>query len=159
MAIVKVAPALVHYQLTRQTRMGLPRSFPGPTFVREAPMTSPRHIVVTAVGDVTCVSLVKHRLSEEELTQLADEVTGLIDGGCRKMVFNLGPGALECLYSVFLSKLVMFQRVMREQGGALKLCDVTPEVREVFQACALDGLFDFAPDQPTAVAAFANAGA
>jgi anti-anti-sigma regulatory factor len=118
-------------------------------------MNSPRHILPTQVGDVTCVSLVKHRLTEEELVQMADEVLGLIEGGCRKMVISLGPRALECLYSVFLSKLVTFQRVMREHGGILKLCDVTPEVREVFRACRLDDLFDFAPDQPTALAAFA----
>jgi anti-sigma B factor antagonist len=122
-------------------------------------MNSPRHILTTRVGDVTCVSLAKHRLAEEELAQLADEVIGLIDGGCRKMVFNLGPGALECLYSVFLSKLVTFQRVMREHGGAMKLCDVTPEVHEVFQACRLNDLFEFAPDQPTALEAFAKNGA
>lgn len=122
-------------------------------------MNSPRHILPTQVGDVTCVSLVKHRLAEDELVQMADEVLGLIAGGCRKMVFSLGPGALECLYSVFLSKLVTFQRVMREHGGTLKLCDVTPEVREVFQACRLDDLFDFAPDQPAALAAFAQDGA
>ncbi len=121
-------------------------------------MNSPRHILATQVGDVTCVSLVKHRLAEEDLLQMTDEILALIDGGCRKMVFNLGPGALQCLYSVFLSKLVMFQRVMREHGGALKLCDVTPEVRDVFEACRLNDLFDFAPDQPTALAAFARDG-
>jgi anti-anti-sigma regulatory factor len=122
-------------------------------------MNSPRHILASQVGDVTCVSFVKHRLAEEDIEQMADEVVALIDGGCRKMVLSLGPGALECLYSVFLSKLVMFQRVMREHGGALKLCDVTPEVREVFQACHLEELFDFAPDQPAALADFANGGA
>ena len=122
-------------------------------------MTLPRYILTTRVGDVTCVSLVKHRLAEPEIGQMADEILALIDGGCRKMVFNLGPGAVECLYSVFLSKLVMFQRVMREHGGTIKLCDATPEVREVFKACRLDDLFEFAPDQPTALAAFATDGA
>jgi hypothetical protein len=122
-------------------------------------MTSPRHILTTQVGDVTCVSLVKHRLAEPEIGQMADEVVGLIDGGCRKMIFSLGPGAVECLYSVFLSKLVTFQRVMREHGGTIRICDVTPEVREVFQACRLDDLFEFAPDQPAALAAFAKGGA
>jgi anti-sigma B factor antagonist len=138
--------------------MGLPRRFPGPTILREGLMNSPRHILAARVGDVTCVSLVKHRMTEEELVQMADEVLGLIGGGCRKMVFSLGPGALECLYSVFLSKLVTFQRVIREHGGVMKLCDVTPEVHEVFQACRLDDLFEFAPDQPTALAAFAQEG-
>jgi hypothetical protein len=115
-----------------------------------------RHITADRIGDVTCVSLKDHHLGEAEILRMADEVLGLIDGGCRRMVFSLGPGALECLYSVFLAKLVMFQRVLRERGGALKLCDATPEVREVFQACRLDDLFDFAPDRRSAAAALAQ---
>src|SRR5438067_10048840 len=116
-----------------------------------------RHITVDRLGEVTCVSLKQHHLGENEVLQLADEVVGLIDGGCRKMVFSLGPGALECLYSVFLAKLVMFQRVLRERGGILKLCDATPEVRDVFQACRLDELFEFAPDRRSAAAAMTTA--
>jgi anti-sigma B factor antagonist len=120
-------------------------------------MSAPlRYLIATQVGDVTCVSLRKPRLLEDEVLATADEVIGLIDGGCRKMVFSLGPGALQCLYSVFLAKLVMFQRVMRERGGALKLCDVTPEVRDVFEACRLHELFDFAPDRASALEAFAK---
>jgi anti-sigma B factor antagonist len=115
-----------------------------------------RYITVDRIGDVVCVSLKKHRLTEDEVLQLADEVVGLIDGGCRKMAICLGPGALECLYSVFLAKLVMFQRVLRERGGAMKLCDLTPEMREVFAACRLDELFDFAPDRQAAAAALAQ---
>ena len=72
------------------------------------------------------------------------------------MVFSLGPGALHCLYSVFLAKLVMCQRLLRERGGAMKLCDLTPEVRGVFEACKLHELFEFAQDRASAVAAFAE---
>jgi anti-sigma B factor antagonist len=120
-------------------------------------MTPPlRYINTERFGDVTCVSLKKQRLTEQEVLQLSDEVVGLIDGGCHKVVISLGAGALQCLYSVFLAKLVMFQRLLRERGGALKLCDATPDVREVFQACRLDDLFDFAPDRNAAAAAFAS---
>jgi len=112
-----------------------------------------RHITVDHLGDVTYVGLKKHHLGESEVLELADEVVGLIHGGCRKMAFSLGPGALECLFSVFLAKLVMFQRVLRERGGALVLCDVTPEVLGVFKACRLDELFQFAPDRCGAAAA------
>jgi hypothetical protein len=122
-------------------------------------MSAPlRYLVVTQAGDVTCVGLRKPRLLEEEIMQMADEVTGLIDGGCRKLAFSLGPEALHCLYSVFLAKLVMFQRLLRERGGAMRLCDVTPEVRGVFEACRLHELFEFAPDQASAVAALAREG-
>jgi anti-sigma B factor antagonist len=115
-----------------------------------------RHIIADQVGDVTCVSLKRHRLSEDEILQMADEVIDQIDGGCRKLVFCLGPGALECLFSVFLAKLVMFQRVLRERGGAMKLCDVTPEVLGVFEACRMHELFDFVPTRADALAAFAK---
>lgn len=115
-----------------------------------------RHVTAERIGDVTCVSLKDHHLGEAEILEMGDEVLGLIDGGCRKMILCLGPGALACLFSVFLAKLVMFQRVLRERGGALKLCDATPEVREVFQACRLDELFDFAPDRRSAAAALAQ---
>jgi anti-anti-sigma factor len=120
-------------------------------------MSAPlRHIIATQAGDVTCVNLRKHRLQEDEVEQMADEIAGLIDGGCRKLVFSLGPEAVQCLYSVFLAKLVMFQRLLRERGGAMKLCDVTPEVRGVFEACRLHELFEFAPDRRSALAAMAG---
>jgi anti-anti-sigma regulatory factor len=111
---------------------------------------------VDRIGDVTCVGLKSHRLGEDEVLQLADEVVALIDGGCRKLVISLGPEALQCLYSVFLAKLVMFQRLLRERGGALTLCDATPEMREVFRACRLDDLFVFAPDRGSAAAAMTS---
>jgi anti-anti-sigma regulatory factor len=117
-----------------------------------------RHITADRVRDVTCVSLKKHRLAEDEILEMADEVVGLIDGGSRKVLLSLGPGALECLYSVFLSKLVMFQRTLRARGGSLKLCDVTPEVREVFEACRLSELFDFTANRASGLAAFAREG-
>ncbi len=122
-------------------------------------MSAPlRHLLVSHVGDVTCVKLKKYHLLEDEVLQMADEVTGLIDGGCRKLVFSLGPESLHCLYSVFLAKLVMFQRLLRERGGSMLLCDATPEVRGVFEACRLHELFEFAPDRAGALAALTKEG-
>ncbi len=116
----------------------------------------PRLTAVEQHGDVACVSLTRYTLNEPDVLQMADEVVELIDGGCRKLVFRLGPGALQCLFSVFLAKLVMFQRVLRERGGAMKISDVTPEVRGVFEACRLHQHFDFADDMDGALEAFAR---
>ncbi len=118
---------------------------------------SPRHIVVERKGDICFVRLRRPRMNEADILEMADEVIDLIKGqGCRKMTLSLGPGQLECLYSVFLAKLVMIRRIMIEAGGALKLCDATPETIGVFEACHLKELFDFVPDQATAVATFAE---
>lgn len=112
-----------------------------------------RHIDVQLHGDVFCVRLRTRNLLETEILELADELVSLIiDRGCRKLALSLGPERLDCLYSVFLAKLVMLRRRMRECGGTLKLCDVPPEVMGIFDACHLRDFFEFAKDQPTAIA-------
>lgn len=107
--------------------------------------------------DVFCVRLRHHRLEEQEILAMADELLSLInEQGCRKMILCLGPGLLDCLYSVFMATLVMVRRNLVERGGALKLCEVSPETFEVFQACQLQQYFDFAPDQAAALAGLAS---
>jgi hypothetical protein len=93
-------------------------------------------------------------MTETDILEMADELVSLIDDqGCRKMVIDLGPKELECLYSVFLAKLVMVQRHLAGRGGMLKVCNASPMTVEVFQACHLKEHFDFVPDKATAVAA------
>ena len=113
------------------------------------------HIVVERNNDVFCVRLRRPRMNEADILDMVDELTSLINNdGCRKMSLSLGPGQLECLYSVFLAKLVMVRRLMSEAGGVLKLCDATPETIGVFEACHLKELFDFQPGKAAALKAF-----
>jgi anti-anti-sigma factor len=113
-----------------------------------------KHIAVERQGDVFCVRLCKHQMDEPDILEMADEVVALIDKqGCRKMVLSLGPGELDCLYSVFLAKLVMIRRHLTERGGVLKLCEASPETIGVFEACRLADYFEFVPDKATALAA------
>jgi anti-anti-sigma factor len=116
-------------------------------------MTRPyRHIEVERRGEVFCVRLHHPRLDEPAIYELAGELRALVaDEGCRKMALSLGPHAPECLYSVFLAKLITLQRVLREHGGELVLCHVQPVVRDIFAACCLEQLFHFLPDFEAAV--------
>jgi anti-anti-sigma factor len=89
--------------------------------------------------------------------ELGDELHHLAaQDGCRKMVLSLGPPEPQFLYSVFLAKLVTLQRRLQARGGKLKIADTTPETRDIFDACGLTNLFDFAPDRATALASFAG---
>jgi anti-anti-sigma factor len=116
-----------------------------------------RHIDVERIGEVFCVRLRQSRLDETALYELCDELTCLLrEDGCRKLVLSLGPEEPQCLYSVFLAKLVTLRRQLRGEGGALKLCEVAPDTLEIFDVCRLTPLFDFYPDKASAVAAFAN---
>lgn len=116
-------------------------------------MTRPyRHIEVEMRGDAFCVRLLQTRLNEPVLYELASELRGLVvDGGCREMALSLGPKPPECLYSVFLAKLISLQRLLSERGGGLILCHASPVVHEIFAACCLDRLFHFLPDFEAAV--------
>jgi hypothetical protein len=112
-----------------------------------------RHIDVVRDGDLFCVHLLAHRFDENAIQELAQELSSLvIQEGCRKMALSLGPESPQCLYSVFLAKLVTLRRLLAEQGGALKLCDANEHTVSVFEACKLREHFDFVSDLQTAVA-------
>ncbi len=112
-----------------------------------------RHIQVEKRGEVCCVRLCHHRLDEPMIYEMSDELRALVeDGVCRRMALSLGPDALECMYSVFLAKLIALQRILREHQGELVLCEVQPEVREIFRACGMEEMFHFAPDFTAAAA-------
>jgi anti-anti-sigma factor len=110
-------------------------------------------IEVQRHGDVCCIRLRKRELEEGDLHQFSSEVNQLIqDEGCRKMVLCLGPDGPLCLYSIFLAKLVSIQRRLHQAGGKFKLAHVSPEIFKIFEACKLQTLFAFCPDQDTALA-------
>jgi anti-anti-sigma factor len=112
-----------------------------------------RHIKVETQGDVFCVRLRNPRMDESAIFQLGDELVALAkQDGCRKLALSLGPVPPDCLYSVFLAKLVMVQRVHNENGGEMVLCDVTPLVKSTFEVTQLDRRFTFVSDFDAAVA-------
>ncbi len=115
-----------------------------------------RHIRVERQGDVHLVRLRNSRLEENDIQQLGNELIDLCEnGGCRKLALSLGPEAPDCLYSVFLAKLVSVRNALRRLEGRLVLCEAAPVTYQVFEACLLHREFEFAPDFTAAVAALA----
>lgn len=117
-------------------------------------MNRPYHYIeIERRGDVFCTRLCQTQLDELKVHDVAAELRRLIsEDACRKLALSLGPQAPECLYSVFLAKLITLQRVVREQKGELVLCNVPDSVHSIFEACGLDQLFRFLPDFDAAVA-------
>jgi anti-anti-sigma factor len=111
-----------------------------------------RHIVVDRHGDVFHVRLRKAEMEEGEIYALSEELLSLIsEQSCRKMALSLGPKEPRCLYSVFLAKLITVRRRLLESGGVLVLCEASPAVLDVFEACQLKEYFDFAPNLASAM--------
>jgi hypothetical protein len=118
-------------------------------------MRTYRHIKVDCRGDVFCVRLRNARLEEQEIQQLGDELLVLCkDDGCRKLALSLGPDTPDCLYSVFLAKLISLRNALAKLGGTLVLCEVAPIAYSVFEACLLNREFTFVKDFDAAVAHF-----
>ena len=108
-------------------------------------------------GDVFCVRLGRTRLDEAEIYQLADELIDLcVIQGCRKLALSLGPEPPDCMYSVFLAKLISVQRTLREHRGEMVLAEVGPVVQTIFEACRLDNQFHFVPDFAAAITRWAE---
>ena len=114
-----------------------------------------QHIAVGQVGEVYCVRLRHGHLDDDGVEQLGAEISSrLVDEeGCRKMVLNLGPQELECLYSLFLAKLIHLQRRLTASSGGLALAHATPYLHELFAVTGLHKIFRFYPDQAAAVQA------
>ena len=118
-----------------------------------------RHIKVETRGGIFCVCLHNPCMDENAIFQLGEELVALAkQDGCRKLALSLGPVPPDCLYSVFLAKLVMVQRVHNENGGEMVLCDVSPPVKSTFEATQLDRWFTFVPDFDAAVGRWCGPG-
>jgi anti-anti-sigma regulatory factor len=111
-----------------------------------------QHIDVQVDGDIYTVAFREPRPDDPTVRAGAEEVECLIaDDGCRKLIFRFGP--LVCLYSVLIARLIKLRRTLAEHGGRLKLCEVSPQIMNVFESCQLQDYFEFCPDVAAALGA------
>ena len=120
-------------------------------------MKTYRHIKAEYREGVCCVRLRHTRLEEGEIQQFGDELVSLgSQEGYRKIALSLGPEPPDCLYSVFLAKLVAVRNALARLDGRLVLCELAPVAYHVFEACLLHREFVFLPDFAAAIAYFAE---
>lgn len=107
-------------------------------------------------GEVFCVHLQQMRVEDHEVEELGAELARLIDEeSCRKMILSLGPREPECLFSLFLAKLIGLQRRL-DSGFAL--AHVSADARLLFRGAGIEKFFRFYPDQQSALQALNAAG-
>ena len=100
------------------------------------------------------MSLLASRIKDHELEEVGIELAKLLDeGGVQKVVLNLGPEEPDCLYSIFLAKLIGFQRRLETHGGKLALAQLSERTREIFRVAGLEKFFHFHATQADAVQA------
>ena len=104
------------------------------------------------VNGITIVDLSGRITLGEGSVLLRDMVRDLVTKGQRKILLNLGD--VTYIDSSGIGELVSAFTTVRNQGGDLKLLNLTKKVHDLLQITKLYTVFDVKDDEAAAVAAF-----
>ena len=106
------------------------------------------------VDGVTIVDLSGRITLGEGSVVLRDTVKDLASKGQKQIVLNLGE--VSYIDSSGIGELVSAYTSVRNQGGELKLLNLTKKIRDLLQITKLYTVFDVKDDEASAVSAFAS---
>lgn len=113
-----------------------------------------RRIEVNEVGDVSVVRFIDRKiLDEAAIGELGEELFALVEKENRGALL-LNFADVEFLSSAALGKLITLDKKVKSAGGKLKLCNIRPQIYEVFAITKLNKLFDIKDDEADALAGF-----
>ena len=113
-----------------------------------------RRLEAEEIGDVTVVSFMDRKILDEQNIQvIGEQLFSLVDeSGRKKLLLNFGN--VEYMSSAALGKLITLNKKVNAAGGKLVLCNIIPEIREVFEITKLDKLFTIKGDEQAGLQAF-----
>lgn len=113
-----------------------------------------RRLEVEDIGDVTVVNFVDRKiLDEQNILVIGEQLFSLVDEvGRRKILLNFGN--VEYLSSAALGKLITLNKKLNGVGGQLILCNIDPQIYEVFEITKLDKFFRIHKEEQAALQAF-----
>lgn len=91
----------------------------------------------------------------EGSVQLRDAVRDLLAKGSKQILLNLGE--VTYIDSSGIGELVSAYTTVKNQGGELKLLNLTKKVHDLLQITKLYTVFDVKEDEASAIASFARA--
>lgn len=120
-------------------------------------MSSPgrrRRLEVENIGDVTVVNFVDRKILDEQNIQvIGEQLISLVeDEGHKKILLNFSN--VEYLSSAALGKFIALNKKVKGVGGALVLCNIDPQIYEVFEITKLDKVFKIKKEEQEALQSF-----
>src|SRR3982750_3086482 len=107
------------------------------------------------IDGVTIVDLSGRITLGEGSVILRDTVRELMGKGSKKILLNLGD--VNYIDSSGIGELVSAFTTVRNQGGELKLLNLTKKVHDLLQITKLYTVFDIKDDEASAIAAYTKA--
>jgi anti-sigma B factor antagonist len=103
-------------------------------------------------GDLTILA-VNGYLDAHTAPDFEKAIQGEIEAGRVRLIADCG--GLTYISSAGLGVFMSFIEDIREAGGDLKICNLSPKVAQVFEILGFNSIFDMAPDAETAARSFA----
>src|SRR4030095_12429956 len=103
-------------------------------------MTSParrRRLEVEPIGDVTVVNFIDRKILDEQNIQIiGEQLFSLVETEqVKKLLLNFRNA--DFLSSAALGKLISLDKKVQAAGGKLVLCNIDPQIYEVFEITQL----------------------
>jgi anti-sigma B factor antagonist len=116
--------------------------------------TQRRRLEVEKMADVTIVCSTDRKiLIEQHIQLIAEQLLDLVkESGEKKLLLNFRN--VEYMSSAVLGMLVTLNKKIQAAGGKLVLCNIDPQIREVFEITKLDKLFVIRGKEQEALQAF-----
>lgn len=118
--------------------------------------TQPRRqkLEVEDIGEVTVVNFVdKKILDEQNIQVIGEQLFRLVDDlGRTKLLLNFSN--VEYLSSAALGKLITLNKKVNATGGKLILCNIAPNIYEVFEITKLNKILNIQKDEQGGLQAF-----
>ena len=113
-----------------------------------------QRLLVEPVNEVTVVTFKDKKILDEVVIQeIGDALFDLVDKQYKtKLLLNFE--SVEYLSSAALGKLITLNKRIKEENGELKLCNIIPEIYEVFRITKLNRLFEIFDDMDQALRRF-----
>jgi|SRR5579883_515928 anti-sigma B factor antagonist len=106
------------------------------------------------VDGVTILDLSGRITLGEGSVQLRDAIRDLLGKGQKKILLNLAD--VNYIDSSGIGELVSAYTTVRNQGGELKLLNLTKKVHDLLQITKLYTVFDIKDDEASAIASYAR---
>lgn len=120
-------------------------------------MTAYRRIETNQERGVTVVTFIERKILEAaHILELGEELLQLVEKDGNKDLL-LDFSSVEFLSSAALNKLIILDKKVKSKSGQLKLCNMMPEIREVFVITRLNQLFDIVDTREKAMDGFQRA--
>ena len=119
---------------------------------------SHRRLDIEEIGDVTVAKFIDKKILDETNIQIVgNQLFGLTDeDGRTKIILDFAN--VEYLSSAALGKLITMDKKVKAAKGRLRLCNIRPDIYEVFAITKLNKLFDVCKNEEQALASFNKKG-